>query len=195
MDGVAKWFEVIAGCMFSGKTEELIRRLERVRIAGRLVLLFKPTIDNRCGDKTTQTHYGREFPAFLLEPGKETLKELKCLAGKEALNKAAVVAFDEGQFFSGKLSVLCKRLIARDKRVIVAGLNQTFAGKPFGPMPALMALADEVVTLNAVCVKCGRRATLTQRLLNGEPAPLGGPEIQVGGAKAYEARCRTCWGR
>ena len=185
--------EVITGCMFSGKTEELIRRLERVRIAKGNVLLFKPTIDDRYSETAVVTHYGREFEAYLLSPGKETIGELERLVGADALSDASVIAFDEGNFFSEIFPSLCEELVARDKRVIVAGLDLTFAGEPFGPMPLLMALADRVDKLQAVCVKCGGVATRSQRLIDGRPAPKDGPVIQVGGIGTYEARCRRCF--
>ncbi len=185
--------EVITGCMFSGKTEELIRRLERVRIAQRSLLLFKPTIDDRYSSTSVMTHYGREFDAHLLEPGRETLDALIAVVGEDALERADVVAFDEGNFFSERLPELCNELVARGKRVIVAGLDLTFASEPFGPMPTLLALADRVDKLHAVCVKCGAEATRSQRLVDGRPAPADDPIIQVGGIGSYEARCRTCY--
>ena len=186
--------EVITGCMFSGKTEELIRRLERVRIARGNVLLFKPTLDDRYGRNKVATHFGRELDGILLEPGKESIEELIELAGKVVFTKAAVLAFDEGNFFSKKLPALCEKLVQKmDKRVIVAGLDLTFAGEPFGPMPTLLALADQVDKLQAVCVKCGGIATRTQRLIDGKPAPSSDPVIKVGGLGTYEARCRDCY--
>jgi len=185
--------EVITGCMFSGKTEELIRRLERVRIAKRDVLLLKPTIDDRYGSHAVVTHYGREFGAYELEPGTETLESLTTLVGEDRLDHVDVVAFDEGNFYSDKLPALCQQLVAMGKRVIVAGLDLTFAEEPFGAMPTLMALADRVDKLHAVCVKCGAVATRSQRLIDGHPAPTDGPVIQIGGAETYEARCRTCY--
>jgi len=185
--------EVITGCMFSGKTEELIRRLERVRIARGRLLLFKPTIDDRYSRHTVMTHYGRAFDARLLEPGEETVEQLIALVGPPALDRADVIAFDEGNFFSERLPALCQALVARGKRVLVAGLDLTFAEEPFGPMPRLMALADRVDKLQAVCVKCGGVATRSQRLVDGQPAPTDGPVIQVGGAETYEARCRDCF--
>jgi len=185
--------EVIVGCMFSGKTEELIRRLERVRIAGRKILLFKPTIDDRYSTDAVVTHYGREFAAHLLSPGAETIEALSTLVGRETIEEAAVVAFDEGNFFSEQLPDLCQQLVGMGKRVIVAGLDLTFAGEPFEPMPRLMALADRVDKLQAVCVVCGGIATRSQRLIDGKPAPADGPVIQVGGVGSYEARCRACY--
>ena len=184
--------EVITGCMYSGKTEEMIRRLERVRIARGEVLLFKPTIDDRYSQSAVMTHYGREFAAHQLVPGEETLETIDRLVGREAIERAAVIAFDEGNFFSEKLPALCETLVAMGKRVIVAGLDLTFADEPFEPMPTLLALADRVDKLQAVCVKCGGVATRSQRLIDGKPAPKDGPVIQVGGVGTYEARCRRC---
>ena len=185
--------EVITGCMFSGKTEELIRRLERVRIAGRKILLFKPTIDDRYAEAAVVTHYGREFAAHQLPPGEETLDKLIEIVGNDALAECSVIAFDEGNFFSERLTELCQELVAMGKRVIVAGLDLTFAEEPFGPMGPLMSLADRVDKLQAVCVKCGGVATRSQRLIDGKPAPADGPVIQVGGVGSYEARCRNCY--
>ena len=187
--------EVITGCMFSGKTEELIRRLERVRIARGNVLLFKATIDNRYGERAVVTHYGRGFEAHPIEAGRESLEALIAAAGAEAVHGSTVVAFDEGNFFTDRLPLLCEDLVSRGKRVIVAGLDLTFAGEPFGPMPTLMALADQVDKLHAVCVCCGGVATRSQRLVDGQPAPADDPVIRVGGIGAYEARCRDCYVR
>jgi thymidine kinase len=187
--------EVITGCMFSGKTDELIRRLERVRISGRSILLFKPSIDDRYADAAIVTHYGREFAAHQLTPGEETLDQLVAVVGADALAAANVIAFDEGNFVTERLTDLCQDLVAAGKRVIVAGLDLTFAEEPFGPMGPLMSLADRVDKLQAVCVKCGGVATRSQRLIDGQPAPVDGPTIQVGGIGSYEARCRNCYVR
>ena len=187
--------EVITGCMFSGKTEELIRRLERVRIARKEIVLFKPTIDNRYSESAIVTHYGRQFAAHLLPPGEESMPMLESIVREGAIESATVVAFDEGNFFSSKLPALCEELVEMGKRVIVAGLDLTFAGEPFGPMPALMALADQVDKLHAVCVKCGGEATRSQRLIDGKPAPATDDVIKVGGTEFYEARCLACYER
>jgi len=195
MPAQGRQLEVITGCMFSGKTEELIRRLERVRIARGEILLFKPTIDDRYSTTSVMTHYGREFSAYLLAPGEETMEALERAVGRDAIERATVVAFDEGNFFSDLLPQLCEELVQHGKRVIVAGLDLTFAGEPFGPMPRLLALADRVDKLEAVCVKCGGAATRSQRLVDGRPASTSGPVIQVGGLGSYEARCRSCYER
>ncbi|MGQ9477990.1 MAG: thymidine kinase [Candidatus Bipolaricaulia bacterium] len=185
--------EVITGPMFSRKTEELLWRLEQVRLAGRKALLFKPVIDTRYAKDAVVTHDGREVKAYLLQPGEESLAKLEEIAGAEALHEAAVVAFDEGNFFSERLPALCEELVALGKRVIVAGLDLTYAGKPFGPMPTLLALADKVEKRTAICTRCGGFATRTQRLIDGKPAPLDDPVIKVGGAESYAPRCRQCY--
>jgi len=179
--------EVITGEMFSGKTEELIRRLERVRIACGKILLFKPTIDTRYSQNSVVTHYGREFEAIPIVSGKESLETLEAAAGKQALEESTVVAFDEGNFFSEKLYELCETLVLRGKRVIVAGLDLTFDEKPFGPMPRLMALAGQVDKLHAVCVKCHKPATRSHRITASKET------IKVGGTADYEALCTDCY--
>lgn len=182
--------EVIAGCMFAGKTEELLRRVERARIAKKRVLLCKPDLDTRYSEVEVVTHYGRSLPCLRL-PTDVTLPELARLAGGE-LDGADVVAFDEAHFFGSQFPQLCEALVDQGKRVIVAGLDLNFRGEPFGSMPVLLALADEVTKLQAVCVVCGKPATRTQRLVGGKPAK-GGPEILIGGLETYEARCRDCF--
>lgn len=182
--------EVITGCMFAGKTEELLRRVERARIAKKEVLLCKPSLDTRYSEEEVVTHYGRSLPCLRLPPDL-SLGDLERLA-REGLEKADVVAFDEAHFFGPDFPRICEELVARGKRVIVAGLDLNFRAEPFGPMPELMALADEVAKLQAVCVVCGKPATRTQRLVDGKPA-RGGPEILIGGLESYEARCRDCF--
>ncbi|MGC9529106.1 MAG: thymidine kinase [Candidatus Bipolaricaulaceae bacterium] len=182
--------EVIAGCMFSGKTEELLRRVERARIAKKRVLLLKPALDTRYADEEVVTHYGRSLPAFRLPVTGEGERLWALADGR--IDGAEVVAFDEAQFFSSAFPGLCEQLVAQGKRVVVAGLDLNFRGQPFGPMPRLLALADEVIKLQAVCVICGQAATRTQRLVDGAPA-TSGPEILVAGLEAYEARCRNCF--
>jgi thymidine kinase len=188
--------EVITGCMFSGKTKELLRRLERLVFAKLPYILIKPTIDDRRNPDTVSTHDEKEFPAQKLEPGQETMANLISVVGAGALDRADTVAFDEGNFFSEKLPGLVNDLVDRGKRVIVAGLDMTFTGEPFGPMPQLLALAKRVDKLQAVCLRCGADdATMTQRLIDGRPAPIDGPTIQVGGSGSYESRCLACWNR
>ncbi|MCD6410554.1 thymidine kinase [bacterium] len=183
--------EVITGCMFAGKTEELLRRLERAKIAQKKVLLFKPEIDNRYSTTDVVTHYGRKFPCSLL-PLKLTKKYILSHFGEEIL-AADVVAFDEAHFFKGNFVRICQWLVAEGKRVIVAGLDLDFRGKPFGYMPQLLALADEVVKLQAVCVVCGKPATRSQRIINGKPASRKSPLELIGGLETYEPRCVRCY--
>jgi len=197
-----KRLEVIAGCMYCGKTEELIRRLERLRIAKRPFLLFKPTIEDRYSKTEVVAHNGARMPAYLIEKGKETLEELKRIVGAQMLDEAIAIGFDEGNFFSLELTELCLQLRSLGKRVIIAGLDLTYDREPYGPMPYLMAHADRIDKFDAVCFKCGGVATLTQRLVDGKPAPKGERDI-VGGKTAksnetgqkttYEAACQDCF--
>jgi len=183
--------EVITGCMFCGKTEELLRRIERARIAKKKVLVLKPEIDTRYSEEEVVTHYGRSFPCHRI-PLDVTITTLEQQLGN-ILKEAEVIGFDEAHFFSSHFTELCEALVEQGKRVIVAGLDLDFRGKPFGRMPQLLALADEVIKLQAVCVKCGAPATRTQRLIDGKPAPRNAPVVVVGGLDMYEARCRECW--
>ena len=183
--------EVITGCMFAGKTEELLRRVERARIAKKHVLLFKPALDTRYSEKEVVTHYGRAFPCRRL-PKEISWQRFSALIKDHELRATDVFAFDEAHFFGEEFPSLCEALVEQGKRVIVAGLDLNFRGEPFGSMPELLALADEVVKLQAVCVVCGRPATRSQRLVDGKPAREG-PEILIGGLESYEARCRECF--
>lgn len=176
--------------MFSGKTEELLRRVERARIARKTVLLCKPSLDTRYALEEVVAHHGRALPCFRVSPH-ATMDDVRTVAGWEA-EVADVMAFDEGNFFGPTLPALCQELVDGGKRVLVAGLDLNFRGEPFGPMPVLLALADEVLKLTAVCVRCGQPATRTQRLVGGQPAREG-PELLVGGIESYEARCRSCF--
>ena len=164
-----------------------------MRIAKGRICLFKPTVDDRYSQSAVVTHYGREFHALQIEAGEESVEALAAAAGTRQLASASVVAFDEGNFFSDQLPALCEELVGMGKRVIVAGLDLTFAAEPFGAMPMLMALADRVDKLEAVCAKCGAPATRSQRLIDGHPAPVDDDVIVVGGLGAYEARCRDCY--
>ena len=185
--------QVITGCMFSGKSEELIRRLDRAQIGGKNTALIKPELDDRYSKEKVVTHYGREFQAYPLKTGEETFDELTDVVDGEELSEFDLIAFDEGNFFSVGLPILIDDLIAEGKTVIVAGLDLTFAGDPFHPMPELMAQSDRLDKLHAVCTECGDSAIRTQRLINGEPAPADDEVIKVGGKDKYEARCRDCW--
>ena len=178
------WLEVICGSMFSGKTEELIRRVRRTRIARQSVQVFKPALDNRYANREVTSHNGMQVEAIAVE-GIAQVREL-------IQSDTAVIALDEVQFFSDDVIDLCEELADQGKRVIVAGLDLDFRGEPFGPMPRLMARAERVDKLHAICVQCGDRGSRTQRLINGQPAGYHDPVIMVGASEVYEARCRRC---
>ena len=178
------WIEVICGSMFCGKTEELIRRLRRAQIARQQVQVFKPAIDTRYAQREVTSHNGLQFEAVPVE----NVAELRPLIDAGT----TVVALDEAQFFEDAVISLCEELASQGKRVIVAGLDMDFRGEPFGPMPALMARAERVDKLQAICVVCGEAASRTQRLINGRPAAYDDPVIMVGASEVYEARCRRC---
>jgi thymidine kinase len=180
------WVEVITGCMFSGKTEELLRRLRRAEIAGQDVAAFKPALDDRYGDDTVGTHNGRQWEATVVDPE----DELETIP--EQLNGEAVVAIDEANFFTEELVDICERLAADDRRVIVSGTDQTFRAEPFEPLPRLITLAEYVDKYQAICAQCGEPATRNQRLIDGDPAHVDDPTIMVGAEESYEARCRSC---
>ncbi|MHB1343266.1 MAG: thymidine kinase [Thermoleophilia bacterium] len=179
------WVEVICGSMFSGKSEELMRRLRRASIARQRVVVVKPALDVRCGASRISSHDGRGWEAFCVQRADEIL----LVPGVE---EADVVAVDEAQFLDDELPHVVQFLADRNKRVIVAALDQDFRGKPFGPVPAVMAMAEFVDKLQAICARCGAPASRTQRLLDGLPAGEHDPLIMVGGTESYEARCRRC---
>ena len=174
--------EVICGSMFSGKTEELIRRVRRAQIARQKVQVFKPAIDDRYGIEKITSHNGLYVEAIPV-PNSARILEL-------VDSDTTVVAIDEVQFFDWQVAMVCNELADRRVRVIAAGLDMDFRGEPFGPMPLLMSEAEQVDKLQAICVVCGRPATRTQRLINGQPAGYGDPVILVGASEVYEARCR-----
>jgi thymidine kinase len=178
------WIEVICGSMFSGKTEELIRRVKRATIARQKVQVFKPVIDTRYNVEKVSSHNGMQFDARPVPRAADIL----ALVSEDT----EVVAVDEVQFFDWEIADVCAALARRGKRVIAAGLDTDFRGEPFGPMPLLMAEAELVDKLQAICVKCGATASRTQRLINGRPARYDDPVIMVGAAEVYEARCRAC---
>jgi thymidine kinase len=174
--------EVICGSMFSGKTEELIRRVRRAQIAKQHAQVFKPSIDVRYSVERVTSHNGQDYDA---RPCGDSHEIAGCIA-----HDTTVVAIDEAQFFDSELIPLVESLAARGIRVILAGLDLDFRGEPFGPIPRLMALAEDVTKLHAICTVCGEDASRTQRLVNGDPARYDDPIILVGAAEAYEARCR-----
>ncbi len=179
------WIEVITGSMFSGKTEELLRRMRRAEIAGQDVAAFKPAVDDRYGQAVVGSHAGREWEATVVDPD-----DVGAIHGH--LDGEAVVAIDEANFFSPGLVEVCLDLAADDRRVLISGLDKTFTGEPFEPVPRLLAHADYVDKLQAICVNCGDPATMSQRLVDGEPAHVDDPTILVGAEESYEARCRDC---
>ncbi len=178
------WIEVVCGSMFSGKTEELIRRIRRARIAKQQVQVFKPALDSRYHTEKVSSHNGLYWEAVPVGNAREILDRLAA--------DTTVVAVDEAQFFDWELSAVCNELAQRGLRVILAGLDMDFRGEPFGPMPLLMAEAEEVTKLQAICVVCGAPASRTQRLIDGQPAAYDDPIILVGGSESYDARCRLC---
>ncbi|MCC7208288.1 MAG: thymidine kinase [Anaerolineae bacterium] len=174
--------EVICGSMFSGKTEELIRRVRRAQIAKQNVQVFKPVIDTRYAVGRVTSHNGQDIEGHACASAAEIRARLQ--------PDTTVVGIDEAQFFSDDLIGLVDDLAARGVRVIVAGLDLDFRGEPFGPIPRLMCAAEEVVKLHAICVVCGDEASRTQRLVNGQPARYDDPIIMIGAEESYEARCR-----
>jgi thymidine kinase len=179
------WIEVIAGVMFSGKSEELIRRVRRSLIAKKRVQVFKSHLDDRYGGVyAVGSHDGRTIEAIPVDSTEQITLRLDPLA--------QVVAIDEVQFLDGGIVALANSLANRGRRVILAGTDTDFRGEPFGPMPQLMCVAEVVDKLHAICVLCGAPATRNQRLIDGKPARYDSPQLMVGGAEAYEARCRSC---
>lgn len=181
--------EVITGSMFSGKTEELMYRLRRAEYAKKKVITIKHEIDNRKSYSCIVSHDGGLREAFPLGSCEEGLKTLVKLIDPAV----DVIGIDEIQFFPDQTVQVLQLLVEHSKRVIVAGLDMDFRGEPFGIVPTLMALADEVVKSRAICVVCGDEANFTQRLINDKPAKYDDPTIMVGGAECYEARCRGCY--
>lgn len=173
------WIEVICGSMFSGKSEELIRRLTRAKIARRRVQVFKPRLDDRYSDVEVVSHGGLRLVAVPVATSAEVLERTE--------DRTEVVGIDEAQFFDAGIVGVAERLADLGKRVVVAGLDQDYLGRPFEPMPALMAAAEEVTKTRAICVRCGASASRTQRLVASEE------RVVVGAAGVYEARCRRCF--
>ncbi|MFB6174440.1 MAG: thymidine kinase [Candidatus Nanohalobium sp.] len=175
--------EVITGSMFSGKTEELIRRITRAELAGQKVQVYKPEIDDRYSETEIGSHDGRSWEAQVIaSDDMESLKEAE----------ADVIAVDEANFFEENLVEASDELADSGKRVIISGIDQNFRGEPFRPLPELMAAAEYVEKLRAICARCGKPATRNQRLIDGEPAHVDDPEVMVGAKESYEARCRDC---
>lgn len=178
------WIEVISGCMFAGKTEELIRRIKVLEYAKKKIVVFKPMIDNRYSEMDVVSHAGTSIKSIAVAHAEDILDYID--------KETEVVAIDEVQFFDEAIVDICEMLADQGKRVMVAGLDMDFRGVPFGVMPRLFTMAEFVTKLTAVCTKCGAPATRTQRLVNGKAANYHDPIVLVGASEAYEARCRHC---
>ncbi len=178
------WIEVVCGSMFSGKSEELIRRVKRARIAKQRVVVLKHSIDDRFSAREVVSHDGDKLESIPIAASADVMAAVPL--------GTQVVAIDEAQFFDDGLVEVCDALAESGVRVIVAGLDTNFRGEPFGPMPKLLSLAEEVMKLNAICMKCGAPASRTQRLVNGKPAKYDDPVVMIGASESYEARCRRC---
>ena len=180
------WIEVIAGVMFSGKSEELIRRVRRAIIARKRVQVFKSHLYARyAGIYSVSSHDGRTVEAIPADNASQIAVKIDPMAN--------VIAIDEAQFLDDGIIPLVTSLAGRGRRVIIAGTDTDFRGEPFGSMPALMAIAEVVDKLHAICVLCGGPASRNQRLISGKPAPYDSPTIMVGSTESYEARCRMCF--
>jgi thymidine kinase len=173
------WIEVIVGSMFSGKTEELIRRLRRAQIARQHVQIFKPAVDNRYSEHHIVSHSELRIPSDTAATAKELLSKVRA--------ETEVLGIDEGQFFDAELPAVATALAARGVRVVVAGLDQDYLGKPFEPMPQLLAIAEYITKTRAICMVCGNPANHTQRLVHSKDRVL------LGAQGTYEARCRRCF--
>ncbi len=183
------WLHVIAGCMSSGKTDELLRLLRRAEIARRRVLLLRPDVDDRTPSEYAESRSKARFPSILV-----TRSEPASILSLARERDADLVGIEEAQFFDDRLVDAVQTLRDSGRHVIASGLNLDFAGRPFGPMPTLLALADEITMLTAICVVCGEVATRTQRLVGGRPAAIDDPLVVIGGfdgaaIETYEARC------
>ena len=179
------WIECICGSMFSGKSEELLRRIKRGVIAKQKVLLFKPSIDNRYDENRVSTHNGNSYDSISIEKSSDILNFVKD-------TKYDIIGIDEIQFFDNDIAKIINKLADDGIRVIVAGLDMDFKAEPFHPMPEIMAISEMVTKLHAVCNKCGKEASRSQRLINGKPAKYDDPIVVIGASESYEARCRHC---
>ena len=178
------WLEVICGCMFAGKTEELIRRINVLSYAKKNIIVFKPSIDNRYSTTEIVSHAGTKVPCIVVKTAKKILEYIN--------EDTEVVAIDEVQFFDKDIVDVCEYLADKGLRVMVAGLDKDFRGEPFGVLPELLTRAEFVTKLTAVCAKCGAPATRTQRLVDGKPADFDDPIVLAGAVEHYEPRCRHC---
>lgn len=178
------WIEVITGPMFAGKTEELIRRVNRLQYAKQNILVFKPSIDTRYGDEDVVSHNNTRTRSVNITKASEIMEYID--------DDTDVVAIDEIQFLDDEAVNISEYLADHGIRVIISGLDRNFRGDPFSFMPTLMAMAEDVTKLSAICVKCHTPATRTQRIIDGRPANYNDPIILVGAKDTYEARCRHC---
>lgn len=172
------WIEVICGSMFSGKTEELLRRLKRAKIGNQKVITFKPTTDNRYAEDAVVSHDDNHINSIAIQNSSEMLSQI---------DGYVVVGVDEAQFFDENLPRVCEEMAMKGKRVIVAGLDMDYKGNPFGPMPGLLAVAEYITKVHAICPHCGNLATHSYRLVNEDA------EVLLGEKDTYEPRCRTCY--
>lgn len=179
------WIECVCGSMFSGKSEELLRRIKRGVIAKQKVLLFKPSIDNRYDENRVSTHNGNSYDSISIEKSSDILNFVKD-------TNYDIIGIDEIQFFDNDIVKIINKLADDGIRVIVAGLDMDFKAEPFHPMPEIMAISEMVTKLHAVCNKCGKEASRSQRLINGKPAKYDDPIVVIGASESYEARCRHC---
>ena len=179
------WIECICGSMFSGKSEELLRRIKRGVIAKQKVLLFKPSIDNRYEENMVSTHNGNSYESVNIDKAEQIYDYI-------IDKKYDIIGIDEVQFFDDKIVEVINKLADDGIRVIVAGLDMDFKAEPFHPMPEIMAVSEMVTKLHAVCNKCGKEASRSQRLIDGEPARYDDPIVVIGASESYEARCRHC---
>lgn len=174
------WIEVVCGSMFSGKTEELIRRLRRAEFANQNVLLFKPKLDNRYSEENVMSHQGSSLQAISIENAEEIYTHL---------TDQFIVAIDEAQFFDEKLVEVCSNLAKKGIRVLIAGLDMDYQGKPFGPMPQLLCIAEYVTKVHAICVSCGNLAQFSHRLNDNTE------QVQLGEKENYKPLCRSCFNK
>lgn len=177
--------EIIVGPMYAGKSEELIRRVNRAKIANLRVLSFKPAIDDRYSDNHITSHNGKKLECISVTNAAEILQYI-------TNEEFDVLSIDEVQFLEEEIIDICQRVADMGKRVICSGLDMDFRGEPFKIVPDLMAIAENVTKLTAICMKCKMPATRTQRIVNGKPAKYDDPTIMVGANESYEARCRAC---
>lgn len=174
------WIEVVCGSMFSGKTEELIRRLKRAQFANQKILLVKPLVDDRYHKENVVSHQGNSFDAICVEDSSEILKIWR---------KEKIVAIDEAQFFDAGIGSVCNELSKKGVRVIIAGLDMDFKGVPFGPMPQLLSIAEYVTKVHAICVSCGSLAQFSHRTV------AGNEQVLVGAVEEYKPLCRSCYNK